>query len=293
MNYIVLDMEWNQPIRKTARVEGLRGEIIRIGAVRLGTGETFSCSVTPQYYKAIHYGVAKITGLKQGDLSKGEAFPKAFARFSKWCGTDFAFLTWGPDDIYMLNDNLTVYGLNPDWVPPSYNIQNLFDEQVTKEGRVHTLTTALELVGETHPNAHDALGDALGTAILCKYMDLEKGLVNYPAIGQPTPQKPKKRKTVYLPELLKTFCAEKGITKYPNFRESCTFACSCGKTHFVRYWKPRNGPRHYGAVMRCECGAETELRIRYRKTLTGTLCLQRRSFKKAEEKGRRKNRREA
>ena len=62
MQYIVLDMEWNQPwpgsyaAKKVLPVE-IHGEIIQIGAVRLlenGTvADEFQVLVCPKYYKKL------------------------------------------------------------------------------------------------------------------------------------------------------------------------------------------------------------------------------------------------
>ena len=60
MNYIVMDLEWNQcPTGKEHEVKGLPFEIIEIGAVKLNercevTGR-FDQFVKPVIYKELHY----------------------------------------------------------------------------------------------------------------------------------------------------------------------------------------------------------------------------------------------
>ena len=71
MQFIVLDMEWNQPwpgsyaAKKVLPVQ-IHGEIIQIGAVRLledGTvADEFQVLVCPKYYKKLNSRVSKLTG---------------------------------------------------------------------------------------------------------------------------------------------------------------------------------------------------------------------------------------
>ena len=72
MNYIVLDMEWNQPgpgspsARKVLPVQ-IRGEIIQIGAVRMNEDQQvmdeFQIMVKPKYYRHLNRRVSKLTGI--------------------------------------------------------------------------------------------------------------------------------------------------------------------------------------------------------------------------------------
>ena len=69
MNYVVLDLEWNQAMSSKSEVFNhlpihLRGEIIEIGAVKLNPdlslGEEFTVDVRPVYFRRMHYKVKKI-----------------------------------------------------------------------------------------------------------------------------------------------------------------------------------------------------------------------------------------
>lgn len=88
MNYVVLDMEWNQPNSLKTMVRDcvmLEGEIIRIGAVKLDEHfrevATFNKRVVPKYYKELTPAVAAVTKLRDNDLRRGEPFPKVFDEF--------------------------------------------------------------------------------------------------------------------------------------------------------------------------------------------------------------------
>ncbi len=186
MDYIVLDMEWNQPAHPKRAIKEpvvLHGEIVQIGAVKLDedfrTVDTFEIMVRPKYYKKMHKFVSEITGITNKDLENGIPFPKAVEAFKAWCGSEFEILIWGYDDISMLRDNLTLHGLDTKWLPKDYNLQLIFDKQITRENRQMSLASAMERVGETPLDAHDALNDAKNTACICTHLDMKKGIAEY------------------------------------------------------------------------------------------------------------------
>ena len=89
------------------------------------------------------------------------------------------FFTWGPDDIGMLRDNLDMYAMNTAWLPRTYNLQVIFDDQITKEKRQVSLSYAMEKIGEPALEAHDALHDAKNTVCVCLHLNMVKGLAEY------------------------------------------------------------------------------------------------------------------
>ena len=190
MDYIVLDMEWNQPwpgspsARKVLPVQ-IRGEIIQIGAVRVTEDQTvadeFQILVKPKYYRSLNRRVSKLTGIKEARLkAEGVPLPEAMERFHSWCGEDIAFLTWGFDDIGILRENLRLYGLEESWTDRWYNAQMIFNAQTDGSNAQKALKTAMELFGiEASRPAHDALGDAYHTALICARLDLKRGMAEY------------------------------------------------------------------------------------------------------------------
>ena len=190
MNYIVLDMEWNQPwpgspsARKVLPV-AIRGEIIQIGAVRVTEDQRvldeFQILIKSKYYRHLNRRVSKLTGIKESRLrEEGIPFPEAMDQFRRWCGEDVVFLTWGFDDIGILRENLRLYNLNEDWTAKWYNAQMIFNAQTDGSTSQKALKTALEIfeIEATRP-AHDALGDAYHTALICARLDLKKGMQEY------------------------------------------------------------------------------------------------------------------
>ena len=190
MQYIVLDMEWNQPwpgsyaARKVLPVE-IHGEIIQIGAVRMledgSIADEFQVLVRPKYYKKLNSRVAKLTGIRDSDLKeRGLPFNDALQRFRDWIGGECIFLTWGFDDITVLEDNILLHDGEPDWITQWYNAQMIFNEQMECGTSQRALATALGMMNiEPCRQAHDALGDAYHTALVLSRLDLDRGIAEY------------------------------------------------------------------------------------------------------------------
>ena len=190
MDYIVLDMEWNQPwpgspsSKKVLPVQ-IRGEIIQIGAVRVTeeqlVTDEFQVLIKPKYYRRLNRRVSKLTGIKESQLrEEGVSMAEAMDRFRRWCGEDVIFLTWGFDDITILRENLQLYGIEENWVSRWYNAQMIFNAQTDGSNAQKALKTAMEIF-EIEPSrpAHDALGDAYHTALICARLNLDVGIQEY------------------------------------------------------------------------------------------------------------------
>lgn len=181
MNYIVLDLEWNQAGQgKEDMRKILPFEIIEIGAVKLNerleeTGQ-FHCFVKPRIYKELHYVTRQIVKITKEELAKGEEFPQAADSFLNWCGEDVIFCTWGNMDLTELQRNMKFYGLPPLSSGPLkyYDIQKfyrlLYDDG--KQARtLHYVADFFEL--EENLKFHSALNDALYTAEIMRHLDME------------------------------------------------------------------------------------------------------------------------
>ena len=186
MEYVILDMEWNQPISKKHYIKSpvnLVGEIIQIGAVKLDSNfcltDTFKCNVSPKFYTSMNKIVEKITNITSEDLKAGLPMKEAISLFKDFCGNDFIFLTWGFDDVPILKANLKIHKINADWIPEFYNLQLIYTHQIPNEHRQIALETAVDAVAEQKKEAHDALNDAINTYAVCKHLDLSEGLKIY------------------------------------------------------------------------------------------------------------------
>ena len=281
LQYIVLDMEWNQPwpgsyaAKKVLPVE-IHGEIIQIGAVRLledGTvADEFQVLVRPKYYKKLNSRVSKLTGLRDATLlENGLPFPEALARFRAWIGGECIFLTWGFDDIRILEDNILLHDDEPDWITQWYNAQMIFNAQTGCGTSQKSLSAAMELIGiEPSRQAHDALGDAYHTALICSRLDLKRGIAEYgQALRSHTdgfhgdPPAGCISRTVFRGYEDKT----KAISAMTDLKSHCP---QCGVEMPNGAWIAQEGHR-YMTMAACETHGRYLIRIRLQKEEDGTL----------------------
>ncbi len=189
MNYVVVDLEWNQAMSSKSSVFNklpihLGGEIIEIGAVRLtdemAPGEEFTIDVKPVYFRRMHYKVKKITGFDKDRLSRGHSFPEAMEQFRSWCGDDVTFITWGCDDQRIMEQNIIIHDLDWDWIAGWVNLQLIYNLQTGGDKNQKSLASAMEHFAiEQTRVAHDALGDAYNTALVASRLDMKEGLRMY------------------------------------------------------------------------------------------------------------------
>ena len=185
MNYVVLDMEWNDTSPKSKNSKGLilNHEIIQIGAAKMNEKReiigTFKADVKPKVYKKIRDSVTELTGITAKMLENGRWFDDVIEDFKKWCGEDFILLTWGNEDIPVLRNNLDYFGMDTGWMPFFFNAQAIFNMQTENKGRAFSLEYAMEFCGVKEDcRMHDALNDAVCTAKVCAKFDIEDGIVS-------------------------------------------------------------------------------------------------------------------
>ena len=190
MFYITLDLEWNQAYAQKALAvqrqlsSRLRGEVIQIGAVKLDKSlricGSYQIIVKPKYYKKLHKHVSELTGITQEQMDVGTPLTVAAESFKKWCGEDFAFLTWGPDDIPMLKENFHVNDIDFDWLNVTYDLQQIFSRQTDGQAKQRSLEFAMEHFNiPMNLPAHDALNDAYFTALVAQKLNVEDGIRTY------------------------------------------------------------------------------------------------------------------
>lgn len=186
MDYIVLDMEWNQPVlRETAPCKNgvcMKNEIIQIGAVRLDENKNqvdrFIKIIKPVAIPSMNKVISRLTGITDDTLSNGESFYEAIEQFKEWCGKAYVILIWGYDDIRILRSNLRFHGLDESWIPAHYNLQVMFYSQAGLKKQQYSLAFALETFSVQVDDSmlHDALYDAVCTAEICRSLDLNAGI---------------------------------------------------------------------------------------------------------------------
>ena len=191
MTYIIVDLEWNQPISYQSRTyrevgDKLIFEMIQIGAVRLGPdltpAEAISIPIAPTHYLRIHPRIKRMTGLDSEKLAGAPNFREALLQFTSWCGEDYTLLTWGCDDISVLWQNIAFFHCEDIPLSPLCDIQKLFSEVHHLKDRAG-LKAAMDLMGirtEESMAFHNALYDAWYTALVFKTLPDPDAVLNYP-----------------------------------------------------------------------------------------------------------------
>lgn len=141
MNYIVLDLEWNQcPDGKEKEQPLLPFEIIEIGAVKLDSSHTvldrFHEIIRPQVYTSLHFMTREIVTLTEEDFAGKRTFPEAAADFISWCGEAPVFCTWGPGDLLELQRNFAWYHMGIRFPFPCFTTTSRkFSASFTRTGK--------------------------------------------------------------------------------------------------------------------------------------------------------------
>jgi len=185
LNYIVMDLEWNQSnTRYRAERNGVRleGEIVEIGAVRVDENmeilEQYCEFIKPECYKKMNRQVTELTDITNDMVDHARPFAEVMTEFLNWCGED-AFLTWSENDIIMIEDNMLFHGMNIDDLPRCFDMQLLFDDQITQEDRSFALSYAMWKLDIKPERSHDALNDAVNTVEVLRRLDLSEGFEEY------------------------------------------------------------------------------------------------------------------
>lgn len=179
MNYIVLDLEFNQHYNfktgeKSVLVADCPFEIIQIGAVKLNENfeiiDKFSSLIKPTLYKRIHPYVEKITGFTEETFKESKGFVSVFDSFCNFMGKEeYTLCSWGSDDIKYLFKNIIYYKCNHERVSKLFINTQVFASKAlnSPNGNSIGLKAAVEALGiEAENNFHDAFNDAFYTALV-------------------------------------------------------------------------------------------------------------------------------
>jgi len=274
MKYIILDLEWNIPLTKNKRITepiNLLGEIIQIGAVKLNEDfqyeSNFKINIQPEYYTVMHKKVEEITKISDEDLEYGILFEDAYRNFAKWCGDDVIFLTWGCNDIPMLRDNLILHNKDTEWISRFYNLQVIYNHQISLMNRQFSLSDAVESVHEKVRNMHDALNDAMSTYDICKHLNLSEGIQKYDEYIKNNKLLDTENSKTYEVDMPQKFYS----TKFEFFEdeEVIGFDCpECNSKLCCLELVEQNGDKKI-SIIRCECGAEYFVRFKLIKSGDG------------------------
>ena len=285
MNYIVLDLEWNQcPYGKKQEDPKMPFEIIEIGAIKLDPFfhelGTFHETIQPVLYKKLHYMTRSVIHMTEKDLKGKRTFPQVFAEFLLWCGPDAMFCTWGPGDLTELQRNVRWHmdhgyltGRWPFPFPLMFrDIQKIFS-YVYEDGRQkRALEWAVNyLKMDKTMEFHNAFADAWYTAKILETLP-GKDLEEYSSIDTYTvPQKRNEEILVryrnYTQFISKSFPERDAVMKDRVVSSTKCHICDSRIRRTIR-WFSENG-RNYLCVAECPQHGLMKGKARIRQSSSG------------------------
>lgn len=275
MNYIVLDLEWNQGnAGKEPEVKEMPFEIIDIGAVKLGHDMTVFDQYTQLIKPAVYQYMHKITGdlihLHMQDLQKGRPFGEVIDEFLKWCGEDYIFCTWGPLDLYELQRNMHYYNTEPlSRTPLKFlDVQKLFSIAYEDGKQRRSLEYAIDYLNiEKNIPFHRALSDAGYTARILAGIK-ESVLGNYSIDTYVLPGNRKEEIHVmfhdYMKYISREFPDKQTALEDREVTSTKCYLCHKNIRRKIRWFSP-NG-KHYYSVSYCPVHGYMKSKIRIRRS---------------------------
>ncbi len=273
MNYIVLDLEWNQSSTKAEEKE-IPFEVIEIGAVKLDEHQQmvsqFSELIRPQIYTQMHQITSRLIHLKMEELQKGHPFLEVMERFLDWCGEDYIFVTWGPLDLTELQRNMNYYKMEPlaDAPFPFYDAQKLFSLALEDGKSRRSLEYAIDFLHiKKDIPFHRAFSDAYYTAKVFAGLHTPAVLEN---VSYDTYHLPKSRKeeihhqfSRYAKYISREFTDKAEAMEDHEVASSKCYLCHRNLRKKIK-WFTNNG-RNYFCVAYCEKHGflKCKVRIRY------------------------------
>ena len=276
MNYIVLDLEWNQGSRPAPK-DVPTFEIIEIGAVKLDEQfhivDTFQSLIRPQIYNTMHKITAELVNLDMRDLEDEEEFTKVAEEFLRWCGEDYLFCIWGVQDLTEFQKNMDYYHMKSLSKGPLkyYDIQKLYS-LACEDGKVRSSLSHVveeENLVEEAIEFHRALGDAYYTARIFQKIQnrdlLER--ISFDTYRVPTN---KKEQILWKFDNYTKFISEgydekSELMANKNITSVRCIYCEKALRKKIRWYTPNNG-KHYYTVARCSEHGLMKGKIRVRKT---------------------------
>lgn len=281
MNYIVLDLEWNQSNNGQEEVEKLPFEIIEIGAIKLNDegvmqGE-FSRLIKPGVYLQMHQITSRLIHLQMQELERGKPFAEVAGAFLDWCGTEpYLFCTWGSLDLLELQRNMDYYNMTPmsDGPIAFLDVQKLFSLAYEDGKSRRALEAAVDLKGlEKDIPFHRAFSDAYYTAKILRMIMEEKPRVmknvSYDVYHLPANRESevKVQFDTYMKYISREFDSKADAFADKEVVSSKCYLCRRNLKKKVKWFTP-NG-RHYYCLAYCEKHGYLKGKIRVRKSERG------------------------
>lgn len=278
MNYVIMDLEWNQSSTGEEEVSKiLPFEIIEIGAIKLNNERRmiseFSELVKPEVYHEMHRITRKLIHLQMEQLEQGRSFMEVMEQFREWCGEDYIFCTWGPLDLAELQRNIRYYGMEPlaDGPIKFLDVQKLFSIAYEDRKSRRSLEYAIDYLNiEKDIPFHRAFSDAYYTAKVLALMD-EKVLENYSFDVFHLPKNKEAEIHVvfdtYAKYISRAFPDKAQALEDKTVTETKCYLCHRPLRRKIRWFSP-NG-KHYYCVSYCDRHGYMKSKIRIRKAENG------------------------
>ena len=279
MNYIVLDLEWNQGGAAEENNSALPFEIIEIGAIKLNNErektDEFSVLIKPQIYHEMHYVTKKLIHLQMDQLESGKPFPDIMEKFRNWWGEDYIFCTWGPLDLSELQRNIRYYQLKPIADRPFkfLDVQKLFSIGYEDSKTRRSLEYAIDFLQiEKDIPFHRAFSDAYYTAKVLSFLDAAV-LENYSYDVFNIPKNRSEEiytlfdtihQSPYAKYISRGFEDKIKALNDKNVISTKCYLCNKNLRKKIRWFTP-NG-KHYYSVSYCDKHGYMKAKIRIRKT---------------------------
>lgn len=284
MNYIVMDLEWNQSNTGLEEaVEKLPFEIIEIGAIKLNEiGDMvseFSELIKPAVYHEMHQITSRLIHLQMQELERGKPFEEVAGRFFKWCGGEsYRICTWGGTDLTELQRNIRYYNMEPLSNGPIAfcDVQKMFSLAFEDGKSRKALEYAVDFLKiEKDIPFHRAFSDAYYTAEIMKRIVAERPQVlknvSYDVFHPPVDRKSeiKVQFDTYTKYISREFADKAEAFADKEVISSKCYLCHRNLKKKVR-WFTSNG-RHYYCLAYCEKHGHLKGKIRIRHSEGGMI----------------------
>lgn len=279
MNYVVLDLEWNQPDKNDAVNSELPFEIVEVGAILLNENRQtigeFTQIVKPVVYKEINRVTGKLIQLHMKELKQGKPFVQTMKDFFEWCGEDYVFCTWGTQDLTELQRNMQYHKMNAlaSSPFPYLDIQKLFSIAYDKDRKVRrSLEYAVDyLQMEQDIPFHRAFSDAYYTAKVMSSIQDPSVFENYSYDVFHVPRRREDEIHVlfhdYMKYISREFADKSFAMQDKEVISTKCYLCNKNLRKKIR-WFAAN-PKHFYSVSVCEKHGLMKGKIRLKKTENG------------------------
>ena len=288
MNYVVLDLEWNQPDKNELVNPDLPFEIVEMGAILLNENRQiigeFTQIVKPVVYKEMNRITGKLIHLNTKELNYGKSFTDTMKDFFEWCGEEYIFCTWGTQDLTELQRNMKYHEMPPLALRPFpyLDVQKLFSIAFDKDRKVRrSLEYAVEYLQiEQDIPFHRAFSDAYYTAKVMEAMEDVSIFENYSYDVFHVPKSRKDEVKVLFHDYAKYISKEfEDKTEAMQDREVISTKCYLCKKNLRKKirWFAAN-PKHFYSVSICDKHGFMKGKIRLKKSEDGVYVVKTQKF---------------